>query len=235
MIVTEVLSQKMVTKRSTMQFSSTTSFEEQPQYGNMKCNVLCIHVVHECLCVHSFVSMLSYGKFFARKTSMFTLLGFKHVRWHVTTFPDVLKSLSEGELVAGMQRYFLASLLSFGQLTWWSLHQASGSASLSMVGDSRQLLSSASTACARCTEDEEGTGATLKKLPSDFLALFSVALGGSMIWASDSVESLSYRENTMGTHAFSFCTNIQLNVLFHSRSCNIYIIKHILSPLYQTL
>lgn len=43
---------------------------------------------------------------------MFTLLGFKHVCWHVKTFPDVLKSLSEGELLAGIQRYFLASLLS---------------------------------------------------------------------------------------------------------------------------
>ncbi len=36
------------------------------------------------------------------------------MRWHVTTFPDVLKSLSEGELLAGIQRYFLASLLSVG-------------------------------------------------------------------------------------------------------------------------
>lgn len=68
---------------------------------------------------------------------MFTLLGFKHVRWHVTTFLDVLKSLSEGELLAGIQRYFLASSLSRGKLTWWSFHQARGSASLSMVGDSK--------------------------------------------------------------------------------------------------
>ncbi len=46
-----------------------------------------------------------------------TLVGFKHVRWHVTTFPDVLKSLSEGELLAGIQRYFLDSLLRCGKLT----------------------------------------------------------------------------------------------------------------------
>ncbi len=55
--------------------------------------------------------------FFAWKTSILTLVGFKHVRWHVTTFPDVLKSLSEGELLAGIQRYFLASLLRCGKST----------------------------------------------------------------------------------------------------------------------
>ncbi len=54
-------------------------------------------------------------QFFARKTSILTLVGFKHVRWHVTTFPDVLKSISESKLLAGIQRYFLASLLRCGK------------------------------------------------------------------------------------------------------------------------
>ena len=64
----------------------------------------------------------------------FTLLGFKHVCWHVTTFPYVLESLSEGILIAAIHKVFLASLLCCRKLTWWSYHQARGSASLSVVG-----------------------------------------------------------------------------------------------------
>lgn len=47
--------------------------------------------------------------------------------------PPVLNTLSEGELVAGIQRHFLASIDSLGNSPLCSLHQTKGSASLSML------------------------------------------------------------------------------------------------------
>jgi len=48
-------------------------------------------------------------------------------------FPLVLKTLSEEELVAGMQRYFLASFESRGYILWDSIHHFSGSSSASSI------------------------------------------------------------------------------------------------------
>lgn len=41
-----------------------------------------------------------------------------------------------------------------------------------LVGDSKQLLSSASTACTSCAEGEVGTGAAFKKLAKDLFVFF---------------------------------------------------------------
>ncbi|KAK3517931.1 hypothetical protein QTP70_027909, partial [Hemibagrus guttatus] len=45
-----------------------------------------------------------------RDTSLSTLSGFKDARKHALLFPPVLNTLSEGELVAGMHKYFSANL-----------------------------------------------------------------------------------------------------------------------------
>ena len=42
-----------------------------------------------------------------RKASLSTLSGFKEFLISVTMFPALLNSLSDGELVAGIARYFL--------------------------------------------------------------------------------------------------------------------------------
>ena len=55
-------------------------------------------------------------------------------------FPLQLNTLSEGELVAGTQRYFFASGLSAGKLTSWFLHHFRGSASLLVDGSAYLLL-----------------------------------------------------------------------------------------------
>ena len=44
--------------------------------------------------------------FLDRNTSMLTLLGFKDALKGVTIFPDLLKSLSDEALVAGIPKYF---------------------------------------------------------------------------------------------------------------------------------
>lgn len=88
-----------------------------------------------CVCVCAkFTQVL---RFLAKNTSLSTIAGFKEEHWQVTMLPLVLKSLSEGELVAGMQRYLRASLAKRGKFTWCILHQVSGSSSLSMEGVSR--------------------------------------------------------------------------------------------------
>ena len=53
-------------------------------------------------------------RFLARNTSLSTLSGFRDDRRQVTMFPPVLKTLSEGALVAGMLKYFLGSFDSRG-------------------------------------------------------------------------------------------------------------------------
>lgn len=49
-------------------------------------------------------------RFLERKTSLFTWSGFSDERRQVTTFPPVQTPRSDAALVAGMHRYFLASL-----------------------------------------------------------------------------------------------------------------------------
>ena len=76
-------------------------------------------------------------RFFARKTSLSTASGLRHALWHVTMLPPVLKTLSEGALVAGMERYFLARLLSLGKLASCTFHHCSGSVSGSVSDDNK--------------------------------------------------------------------------------------------------
>lgn len=78
-------------------------------------------------------------------------------------------------------------------------HHAKRSSLLSMAIDSKWLLSSASTACETCIKEEAGIGDALKKLPCDVFAFFRGGLGGSFVWASGSVELLSWnREQDTG-------------------------------------
>ena len=53
--------------------------------------------------------------FLPKKTSMLTFSGSRHARFSFTTYPAILKALSEGTDVAGMQRYFLAILAKRGK------------------------------------------------------------------------------------------------------------------------
>lgn len=64
-------------------------------------------------------------RFCARKTNLSTVSGFKDALWKVTMFPLQLKLLSEGELTAGTQRYFLARRLSAGYETSCFTHSSS--------------------------------------------------------------------------------------------------------------
>ena len=56
-----------------------------------------------------------YSRFLLRNTSMFTISGFRQDLRHVPMFPPELKTHSDGELVAGTQRYFFATLLRVGK------------------------------------------------------------------------------------------------------------------------
>ncbi len=62
----------------------------------------------------------------ARNTSWSTLSGLSADLWHVTMFPLVLNARSEGALVAGMHRYFLASLATCGKCALCCLHHSRG-------------------------------------------------------------------------------------------------------------
>ena len=53
-------------------------------------------------------------RFLERNTSLSTFSGLTDERRQVTTFPPVLKTLSEGELVAGIHKYLFASFASRG-------------------------------------------------------------------------------------------------------------------------
>ena len=48
----------------------------------------------------------SYHRFLARKNILSTLSGLRVALWQVTMLPPVLKTRSEGALVAGMHYYF---------------------------------------------------------------------------------------------------------------------------------
>ena len=52
--------------------------------------------------------------FVQKKTSILTLSGLRLALWQLTISPAVEKTLSAGTDVAGMQRYFLASLARVG-------------------------------------------------------------------------------------------------------------------------
>ncbi len=50
-----------------------------------------------------------FYKFLAKNTNLSTFSGLREALWHETMFPQALKTLSDGELVVGTHRYFLAN------------------------------------------------------------------------------------------------------------------------------
>ncbi len=74
-------------------------------------------------------------KFLAKNTSLSTVSGLREALWHETMFPLALKTLSDGELVAGTHSYFLANLANLGKFASWMLHHLSGFVSLSAFAD----------------------------------------------------------------------------------------------------
>lgn len=64
-------------------------------------------------------------RFLARKPSSWIVPGLRVALWHVIIFPPVLKTLSEGALVAGMHKHFLASWLSLGKFPSWTFQRPS--------------------------------------------------------------------------------------------------------------
>ena len=60
------------------------------------------------------VTKLQTYKFFAKKTNLSTLSGFRQLRLEVIMLPLVLNTLSEGELVAHIDKYFFASIAKMG-------------------------------------------------------------------------------------------------------------------------
>ena len=54
-------------------------------------------------------SLVSFHRFLAKKTNMFTSSGFRELLLGVTILPEALNSLSEAALLAQIQRYFIAN------------------------------------------------------------------------------------------------------------------------------
>ena len=76
---------------------------------------------------------------------MLTLSGFNKLRIGVTTLPAVLKTRSDGVLVAHMHRYFRANFAMNGNLFLFVFHQVSGSSSPSMAISCRYMVISCSS------------------------------------------------------------------------------------------
>lgn len=65
------------------------------------------HTHTQCQCELGGKWQQVYSRFLARKTSMLTFSGFNREHCGLTTFTSVLKTRSDGELVAQTHRYFL--------------------------------------------------------------------------------------------------------------------------------
>ena len=80
-----------------------------------------------CLLRLSYQKSENNYKFFDKNTNMFTFTGFSRVRLDVTTLPQVLKTRSEGVLVAQMHKYLCAILERHGNSVQFTLHHSRGS------------------------------------------------------------------------------------------------------------
>ena len=80
------------------------------------------------------ITRTSY-KFSAKNTSLSTLYSFSCARAAVLTCPALLKSLSDGELLAWMTRYLLANWQSNGSSFTCNFHHCRGSSSPSITGN----------------------------------------------------------------------------------------------------
>lgn len=76
---------------------------------------------------------------------MFTLSTLSLDRWGDRIWPLALNTLSEGTLVAGIQRNFLSTFESIGISSTWVFHQASGSASALTAGRDKYSFTSESS------------------------------------------------------------------------------------------
>ncbi len=97
--------------------------------------------------------------------------GFNEFLAGVTILPEQLKSLSDAELVAGMDKYLLANLESVVDSRIF--HHSSGSSSLSIVGLERYVLISREIFCSgeivRPVVELLSPSVGLRKVPSVFL------------------------------------------------------------------
>lgn len=96
--------------------------------------------------------------------------------------PPVLNSHSEGELVAGMHRYFFTNTDNRGYTLLFCRHQIKGSSSLSMLHVRRYASSSVDTACSREEDLSSLPCAALKKLPRVFRPFFMGGAGEAFGW-----------------------------------------------------
>ena len=71
---------------------------------------------------------------------MFGLSGFSWARCGVTICPALLKSLSDGALLAWIAKYFRANWLRRGKSLTWILYHSSGSSFPSMMGNCKYLF-----------------------------------------------------------------------------------------------
>lgn len=98
---------------------------------------------------------------------MFTLSGFNKLRIGVTTLPAVLKTRSDGVLVAHMHRYFRANPAMNGNLFSFVFHQVRGSSSPSMAISCRYMVISDSTFCSSVSMAAAAVAALFARLPKD--------------------------------------------------------------------
>ena len=96
------------------------------------CTAILLHV-HIC-------NPWDYCMFLDKKASVLTCSGAKWLRRGSTTIPPLLSTRSDGTLVEGTQRYFLANFARRGKVVSWVFHHKSGSLADSSHGCSRYML-----------------------------------------------------------------------------------------------
>ena len=82
-------------------------------------------------------ALYKYYNFFAKNVSILTLSGFREYLLGVTTFPDVLNSCSDAELVAQTLKYFFASCDINGNLVLYNFHHGRIPSSASNCGSDK--------------------------------------------------------------------------------------------------
>ncbi len=101
----------------------------QNKYRKCILSTLLVHTIHNLYCAtggnnYTGISFFFFffPKFLAMNTSLSTVSGLREALRHETMFPLALQTLSDGELVAGTHRYFLANFANLGKCASWMLH-----------------------------------------------------------------------------------------------------------------
>ncbi len=84
----------------------------QNKYRTCILSTFLVHAIDNLHCAtggNNETGISIFYKFLANNTNLSTVSGLREALWHETMFPQALKTLSDGELVVGTHRYFLAN------------------------------------------------------------------------------------------------------------------------------